>query len=138
MLTTKFQPQFNETIKLLQFRKLCRSKNESAEEWMGWLQMVAAQCGYNEVDRQLKEQFIHGLNDKIMLDKIIRELMSRTSNVQTTSEDVLTLVKRVEAQRMQAVVLNDLTEIKASDKIKKGTEPKSTWEREAQVTTHQR
>ena len=66
MLATKFQPQFNETIKLLQFRKLCRSENDSAEEWMGWLWMVAAECGYKEVDRQLKEQFIHGLNDKIM------------------------------------------------------------------------
>ena len=31
-------------------------RNESAEEWMGWLQMVVAECGYKEVDRQLKEQ----------------------------------------------------------------------------------
>ena len=89
MLATKFQPHFNKTIISLQFRKLCRSENESAKEWMGWLQMEAAECGYKEVDRQLKDQFIHGLNDKIMLDKIIRELTSRTSNVQMTSEDVL-------------------------------------------------
>ena len=40
------------------------------------------------MDRQLKEQFIHGLNDKIMLDEIITELTSRTSNVQMTSKDV--------------------------------------------------
>ena len=52
-LATKFWLQFNETIKSLQFRKLCRSENESAEEWMGWLQMVAAECGYKEVARQL-------------------------------------------------------------------------------------
>ena len=38
--------------------------------------MVAAECGYKEVDRQVKEQFIHGLNEKIMLDEIIRELTS--------------------------------------------------------------
>ena len=61
--------------------------------------MAAAECGYKEVDRQLKEQFIHGLNDQIMLDKIIRELTSRTGNVQMTSEDVLVWAKRVEAQR---------------------------------------
>ena len=84
-LATKFQPQFDETIQSLQFRKVCRSENDSAEEWMGQLQMAAAECGYKEVDRQLKEQFIHGLNDKIMLDEIIRELTSRTSNVQMTS-----------------------------------------------------
>ena len=70
-----------------------------------------------------------------MLDEIIRELMSRTSNVQTTSEDVLVWAKRVKAQRAQAAVLNDLTEIKAFDKIKKS---KTTWGREAQVATHQR
>ena len=93
---------------------------------MGWLQTAAAECGYKEVDRQLKEQFIHGPIDKIMLDKIIRELMSRTSNAQMTSEDVLVWAKKVEAQRVQAAVLNDLTEIKAFDKIKKGTESKST------------
>ena len=100
-LATKFWLQFNETIKSLQFRKLCRSENESAEEWMGWLWMVAAECGYKEVDRQLKEQFIHGLNDKIMFDEIIRELTSRTSNVQTTREDVLAWAKRVNVQRVQ-------------------------------------
>ena len=109
-LAIKFWPQFNKAIKLLQFRKLCRSENESAEEWMGWLQMAAAECWYKEVGRQLKEQLIHGLNDKIMLDKIIRDLMSRTGNVQMTSEDVLVWVKRVKAQRVQSAVLNDLTE----------------------------
>ena len=39
-----------------------------------------------------------------------------------TSKDVLALAKRVEAQSVQAAVLNDLTVIKAFDKIKKGTE----------------
>ena len=68
--------------------------------------MAAAECGYKEVDRQLKEQFIHGLNDKIMLDKIIRELTSRTSNVQMTRKDVLAWAKRVKAQRVQAALLN--------------------------------
>ena len=73
-----------------------------------------------------------------MLDKIIRDLMSRTGNVQMTSKDVLVLAKRVEAQRVQAAVLNDLTEIRAFDKIKRKTEPKNTQGRESQVATHQR
>ena len=137
-LATNFQLQFNKTIKLLQFRKLCRSENESAEEWIGWLQMAAAECGYKEVDRQFEEQLIHGLNDKIMLDEMIRELRSRTGNVQATSKDVLAWAKRVEAQRVQAVVLNDLTETRAFDKIKKETKPKNTPQKEAQVATHQR
>ena len=31
---------------------------------MGRLCVAAVECNYQEVDRQLKEQFIHGLNDK--------------------------------------------------------------------------
>ena len=45
-LSTKFWPQFNETIISLHFRKLYRSEDESAEEWMGQLCMAAAECGY--------------------------------------------------------------------------------------------
>ena len=71
-LSARFWPQFNEMIELLQFRKLCRVEDESTEEWMGCSCMAAAECGYKEVHRQLKEQFIHGLNDKVMLDEIIK------------------------------------------------------------------
>ena len=137
-LATKFWLQFNKTIKSLQIRRLCRSEKESAEEWMGWLWMAAVECGYKEVDRQLREQFIHGFNDKIMLVEIIIELTSRTGNVPMKSKGVLAWAKRGEAQRVQAVVLKDLAEIRVFDKIKKETEPKNTWGRKVQVATHQR
>ena len=32
MLATKFKPQYNETVKSLQFRNLYRLENESADE----------------------------------------------------------------------------------------------------------
>ena len=137
-LSTKFQLQFNETIKSLQFRKLYRSEDESAEQWMGQLCMAAAECGYKEIDRQLKEQFIHSLNDKSILDEIIRELTSRKDNMQTRSEEVLAWAKRFEAQRVQASMLNEITKTKAFDKGKKETESKNTRGREAHVATHQR
>ena len=73
-LAEKFRPQYNETIKSLQFRKLCRSEEENAEEWMGRLCMAAVECNYKEIDCQLKQQFIHGLSNKNMLDEVIREL----------------------------------------------------------------
>ena len=72
--TNTFRPQFNEIIKSLQFLKLCRQDGESTEEWMGRLQLSSVECNYQEIDRQWKEQFIHGLNDMDMLGKIIREL----------------------------------------------------------------
>ena len=56
---------------------------------MGRLCIAAAECSYREVDQQLKEQFIHGLNDETMLDKVIREPTAKDYNEQTTSEDVL-------------------------------------------------
>ena len=109
-LAKTFRPQYNEIIKSLQFRQLCRHDGENAEEWMGRLWVVAAECNYKEIDHQCKEQFIHGLNDKMMLDEVIRELTTKGSNDQTTSEDVLIWAKRVEAQRMQAVILSDITD----------------------------
>ena len=117
-LSNKFKPQYNKTIKLLQFRKLYRYDEENVEEWMRRLSIVAVECNYQEVDRQLKEQFIHGLNDKHMLDQIIKELMATSNDDHITSRDMLAWTKRVEAQRVQAVVLDSLTESKKFDKIK--------------------
>ena len=79
---------------------------------------MVVEYNYKELDCQLKEQFIHGLNDKTMLDKVIRELITKGSNDQTTSEDVLFWTKRVEAQRMQAVILSDITDSQRFDQVK--------------------
>ena len=98
MLAAKFKLQYNETIKSLQFRKLCRVEGKSADEWMGRLHVVAAECNYRELDRQLVEQFIHGLNDKVMLDKVIRELTAKTNDEHITSEGVLAWAKRTECK----------------------------------------
>ena len=97
MLTAKFRPQYNQTIKSLQFRQLHRGKGKGVDEWMGRLGMAAAECGYKEIDRQLKEQFIHSLNDKDILGKIIKELTTKSNDEQTTSKGVLVWAKRVEA-----------------------------------------
>ena len=85
---------------------------------MEGLCVAAAECGYKEIDRQLKEQFIHSLNNKDLLSKIIKELTTKRNNEQTTSEDVLVWAKRVEAQRVQAAILNDITETCQFDKVK--------------------
>ena len=76
-LATKFRPQYNQMTKSLQFRQLQRCEGKSIYEWMGRLCVAAAECGYREIDRQLKEQFIHGLNNKVMLDEVIRELTTK-------------------------------------------------------------
>ena len=85
---------------------------------MGRLHVAAVGCNYKEVDHQLKEQFIHGLNDKDMLDEGIRELTTKNINEQMTSKDVLLWAKRVEVQRVQAAILSDITESQKFDKVK--------------------
>ena len=77
-----------------------------------------AECNYREVDRQLKEQFIHGLNDKSMLDEVITELTAKNNNEQTTSKDVLVWAKRIEAQWAQAAILSDITKSQKFNKVK--------------------
>ena len=88
-ISCKIQAQFTEAIKLLQFRKLYRLEGESAEEWMGRLWIAVVECNYKEVDRELKEQFIHGLNDRVRLDEIVRELTAKINSKQMNSVDVL-------------------------------------------------
>ena len=95
-LSNKFKPQYNETIKSLQFRKLYQHDDENVEEWMGGLCVAAVECNYQEVDRQLKEQFIHGLNDKHMLEEIIKELTATNNYEHITNGGVLACTKRVE------------------------------------------
>ena len=79
---------------------MIRQSDESVEEWMGSLRTVVIKCNYKEIDRQLKEQFINGLNDEEMLVEIIRELTKCKENTIIHSENVLTWEKRAEAQRI--------------------------------------
>ena len=132
---TKFRLQFNDTIKSLQFRKLYRFEGKSAKEWMGRLPVAVAECNYKEIDWQLKEQFIHQLNDKVMLDEVISELTAKSNDKQMTSEGVLVWAKRVEAQRAQAAILNDITESHQFDRIKMAQKPKSSQDRQTTNTT---
>ena len=84
---------------------------------MGRQGTAAVECNYKEIDRQLKEQFKHGLNDEEMLAEIIRELTKCEENITICSENVLTLAKRVESLRAQKAVISSLHEAKNFDAI---------------------
>ena len=70
-------------------------------------------------NRQLKEYFMHGLNDEELLAEIIRELIKCEENITIHSENVLTWAKRVEVQRAQAVVISSLHEKTFAQSYKK-------------------
>ena len=85
----------------LQYQKLCRESNESAQEWIGRLQTKVPKCRYKDPDRLLTEQFIGGLNDDGMTDENIEK---------STSRNVLGWACRVGAQRAQRSMLNNINE----------------------------
>ena len=100
MLTEKIKPQHNETILLLQYSKLIREGKEVADKWMDFLSIKENECEYEEEDKQWKEQFINGINDEHMMTEIIKKL-SETKRLMITWEQILSWVKRMEAQRAQ-------------------------------------
>ena len=53
----------------------------------------------NYTSMMMKMWFIHGLNDKHMLEEIIKELTVTNNDNHITSGGVLAWAKRVEAQR---------------------------------------
>ena len=55
---------------------------------------------------------------RLWLDEVIRELTTKNINEQMTSEDVLIWAKRVEVQRAQVAILNDIIESQKFDKVK--------------------
>ena len=87
------------------------------EEWMGKLRIATTECNYKEIDRQLKEQFVHWLNDSDMSIKIIKELTKIEENYSMKSEQVLVWTRRVDAQKAQSAILENLNETKDFDKI---------------------
>ena len=58
---------------------------------MGRLRIAAIECSYKEIDRQLKEQFIHRLNDNGMMVEIIKKL---TKHSKIRMSQVLKYFKR--------------------------------------------
>ena len=68
-----------------------------------------------------------------MLDKVIRELTAKDNNEQTMSEDVLVWTKRIEMQRAQEAILNNITESQNLTKLNWLKIKKTKWDLE---TTH--
>ena len=63
--------------------------------------VVAIECNYKELGRQLKEQFMHGLNNSVKVVDVIRELNKTDENTLVTSEKVLVCAKGIAVQRSE-------------------------------------
>ena len=72
------------------------------------MQRRVANCEYNEYDRRLTEQFIHGLEHKNMIGEILREITALENNDDATSECICICAQRLEVQRMQKELLDNI------------------------------
>ena len=81
---------------------------------MGRLRIAAIECNYKETDRQLKEQFIHWLNDD---DRENKELTRTKENENVTNKQNLVWARSVEAQKAHSAIVRTLNETKDFDKI---------------------
>ena len=83
----------------------------------GRTRVVAIECDYKELDRQLKEQSIYGPNGSGVLAEMFSELTKTDEDMQVSSKQVSVWAKRVDPQRAQAAVINSLSEVKDCGKI---------------------
>ena len=63
---------------------------------MGRLQIRAEECRYNKLDKCLIEQITNGLHSDGIIVEIICEVTSHMDTSSVTSEQVLTLARKVE------------------------------------------
>ena len=76
---------------------------------MDRIRLAAIECNYKEIDRKLKEQFMYRINDSDMLAEIFRQFTKTYENTHVTREQELAQVKRIEVQRVKAMVIHILS-----------------------------
>ena len=89
---------------------------------MDRLQTKEAYCDYNEYDRRLTEQFIHGLDNKGMISEMLRKVSVLEDIDDTTSEWILLLTQNIEAKRAQKEAFDNLKEAKDFESIGQNTQ----------------
>ena len=82
---------------------------------MGRLCTKGTDCEYHEYDRRLREQFIHGLDIEVMIREISRELTALKYINDATSYPKLMWAPKVEAQRVEKEVLDNIKDAKKFD-----------------------
>ena len=86
---------------------------------MGRSETKAADCDYNEYDRRLNKQFIHGLGNEGMISEIVREVSASESIDDATSEQGLLWVQRVKTKTALKEALDNIKVAKDFDPLDK-------------------
>ena len=72
-------------------------------EWIKRVRVAAEKCKYQELNRQLKEQFIHGINNQYIQRKKDSNFNTMNKSTEVTSDQVLMWTKQEEALRTKAL-----------------------------------
>ena len=97
----RFRPEQNEMLAEFQFRQMKR-ENRSSDEFMSELRSKAKDCNFGAAeDRNIKSQFILGISDCKMQEKLLEEVRAGT-----TVDGCLQITRNLEAMRMQLDLVN--------------------------------
>lgn len=98
----RFKPEHNEMLSEFQFRHIMRDARQSSDEYMATLKNKARECNFALAeDRNIKSQFIIGINDRDMQNKLLEEI-----KLSSTVEECLQITRNIEATRLQKDTVN--------------------------------
>ena len=89
---------------------------------MGRLWSKATDCNYKEYVRLLTDQFIHGLDNEVMISEILRKVSPLEDIDDIMSKRELLWTWRGEVQRAQKEALNNMKGAKEFDSVRHGAQ----------------
>lgn len=114
----RFRPEHNEMLSEFQFRHITRSVSQSSDEYMAMVRNKARECNFAQAeDRNVKSQFIIGINDKEMQNKLLEDV-----KLTSTVEECLQITRNIEATRLQK---DSVCPQKQFDEMTKRPKPRS-------------
>lgn len=113
-ILTEFDRQFedyqNEIYASFLFLEIKQKQGEKFQEFFCRLKLAVEDCNYGtNSDRMLRDKIIHGLQDKPLQERLLRE----TSRRPKTLHDIVTECRAAEQSRSQALAMNEHNDIYA-------------------------
>jgi len=94
-LDAYFAPKKNVNFEIFQFRQATQQPGETIDQFVTWLQKLAATCEFHDVSREIKSVVIQNC-----LSKRLRRYALREENLKL--DDLLAIARSLEASETQA------------------------------------
>ena len=97
---TVWRPESTSATARITFSSAKRKQKQSAVDYLHYLQMLAMPCAFKDSDERIRDQFVQGINDEAMQNKMLEEIKD-----ETTATELCNLCKRIESVRSQQGLL---------------------------------